>query len=324
MDQSNDPLAGMTLEGIVDNRLKIVSEVETADVLLRHSDRDLLDADQATEIDEIPKLQSTEDSDTSSILPLKIRDDAKEDRTFKGRAFLQRQLLTTDECQAICEAAEAHAGGLSRVELCGGKNRICNRVAFRSTQLDKILWNRVSKHLDVIFITPENSDLFLSRGMEGKWKPTGLSGVYRVVKYTSGGHIAPHFDGEFVASKESRSIKTILIYLNEGYEEGRTNFLDHRDDDIGLRYFQTANGATQASPDDIIASVPIETGIGVVFDAKMLHEGTTLKSGTKWLLRADIVYTRIEHLNPPDSPWCRATDELSSLFQESTLCKCVT
>ena len=319
MNIEDDPLAGITLEGIADNRLKIVSSDETADSILRHSDRDLLDADQATEINEIQGLLASTHEDPSTAIPIQFREDAHDDRMFKGRSILTKNLLTSSECLSICQAAENHAGGLSTVELCGGKNRICNRIAFRSTQLDTILWNRVSKYLDDINITPENSDLFLSRGMEGTWKPTSLSGVYRVVKYTSGGHISPHFDGEFVIDNDNRSIKTILIYLNDGYEEGKTNFLDHRDDNIGERYFETDKGAKQASPEDIVASVPIETGIAVVFDAKMLHEGTTLKSGTKWLLRADIIYSRTSHLYPPGSDRSKAMDLLNEAeyFEES-------
>ncbi|KAJ9448663.1 hypothetical protein DIPPA_29413 [Diplonema papillatum] len=33
----------------------------------------------------------------------------------------------------------------------------------------------------------------------------------------------------------------------------------------------------------------------------MLHEGTSLDDGVKWLLRADIVYERTERLYEPDS-----------------------
>eukprot|EP00659_Diplonema_papillatum_P014348 gene14348-22011_t len=106
---------------------------------------------------------------------------------------------------------------------------------------------------------------------------------------------------DWVDNDDRRSIKTILLYLNEGYAGGLTRFLDHRDDDIGLRYETTDFGATVAANADVVGVVPVTAGIGAVFDAKMLHEGTSLDDGVKWLLRADIVYERTERLYEPDS-----------------------
>ena len=65
--------------------------------------------------------------------------------------------------------------------------------------------------------------------------------------------------------------------------------------------------------------VPAETGIAIMFDAKMLHEGTELLSGTKWLLRADVVYHRVERMFAEDSNRSKAVELLNEAeyFEES-------
>lgn len=116
------------------------------------------------------------------------------------------------------------------------------------------------------------------------------------MRYHSSGHISPHYDGEWVDDEDTRSLKTILIYLNPpgDYTGGVTRFLDHRDEEVGTRYVITPAGDTRGCDADVVATVPAEEGAALVFDAKMLHEGTEVVSGEKWLLRADIVYERVE------------------------------
>eukprot|EP01063_Lacrimia_lanifica_P009161 TRINITY_DN16196_c0_g1_i1.p1 TRINITY_DN16196_c0_g1~~TRINITY_DN16196_c0_g1_i1.p1 ORF type:complete len:347 (+),score=117.42 TRINITY_DN16196_c0_g1_i1:40-1080(+) len=303
--------ADFTLEGLVDNRLNVVSAEEGREVsTMRHSDRDLLDADQARDMAPMP-LPDDAAVRASGVavaekVPLDWQGDGVRDSPefAERRACLVRNLLTPAECEVVMASAEAH--GLEELLLCGGSKRRCTRVPFKSEELRERLWGRMRPHLDDIVVDESNTHQFLNRGMEGTWVPVGLSPVFRVVKYTPGGHISPHYDGEWVTDDETRSIKTILLYLNSGYKGGATRFLDHRDDNVGTRYTETANQTTRGGDADVIAEVPIETGIAIVFDAKMLHEGTELESDTKWLLRSDIVYHRSVRAFAEDSKRAKA------------------
>eukprot|EP01062_Namystynia_karyoxenos_P073773 TRINITY_DN70596_c0_g1_i1.p1 TRINITY_DN70596_c0_g1~~TRINITY_DN70596_c0_g1_i1.p1 ORF type:complete len:358 (+),score=115.53 TRINITY_DN70596_c0_g1_i1:73-1146(+) len=286
---------------------------------LKHSDRDLLDAHLATPL-RVPPALPCRSSARPRRSSLRLRPDAAESDAFRGRAFVVDGLLTPEECGAVREAVARE--GLRELLLVGGAKRRCERLAFRCPELDERLWERVRPMLGDEVCTRENSARFLSRGMEGRWEPSRLSGVLRVVRYTAGGHIAPHYDGEWVDDDESRSLKTILLYLNEGYSEGLTNFLDHRDDDVTTRYVTMPSGATRANERDIVGTVPAAEGSAIVFDAKMLHEGTEVASGEKWLLRADVVYRRAERADAADSVRSQATallNEAEFLEEEGRL-----
>eukprot|EP00756_Hemistasia_phaeocysticola_P055411 Hpha_TRINITY_DN31348_c0_g1::TRINITY_DN31348_c0_g1_i1::g.194559::m.194559 len=272
-----------------------------------HSDRDLLDAHLARPL---PKPMPLPPPDLAAArqFNLDLKGDAAEDEEFKGRAFMVDGLLTPDECDALMRSTEE---GLEDLLLCDGKNRRCRRLAFRCPELDQRIWERVRPMLGDEVCHEGNRHRFLTRGMEGRWEPSGLSGVLRVVKYLPGGHIAPHYDGEWVTSEDERSLKTILLYLNEGYAGGETRLLDHRDEEVCTRYYTTEGGALRAAEEDVMGVVPLMTGGAIVFDAKMLHEGCELRSGEKWLLRADVVYKRVERTFSGDSERAKATQFLN-------------
>ena len=305
--QQDAVLEGMMLDGLVDNRYNVVRAEEGKAVSEnRHSDRDLLDAHLATQIAPIGFCAEHTVAAAAAVekAPMPIREDVADDPLFAGRAFLANHLLSDEECDAVVRAAEGH--GLQDLLLCGGAKRRCARVPFASQELSDLLWPRVQPYLADLHVDRENAHMFLNKGMEGTWVPEGLSGVFRVVRYFGGGHISPHYDGEWVTDDQTRSIKTILLYLNDGYEGGHTRFLNHADDGVNERFEETGDGATKGCDTDVVGVVPADKGSAIVFDAKMLHEGTALEGGTKYLLRADIVYRQTEQTYPPDSRRGRA------------------
>eukprot|EP01065_Artemidia_motanka_P001777 TRINITY_DN10830_c0_g1_i1.p1 TRINITY_DN10830_c0_g1~~TRINITY_DN10830_c0_g1_i1.p1 ORF type:complete len:339 (+),score=103.86 TRINITY_DN10830_c0_g1_i1:56-1018(+) len=266
----------------------------------QHSDRDLLDAHLATEL-RVPVAFPDVESRARKV-DMKLRADVADTLAFRSRAFVVEELLSAEECAAIREAVSAE--GMRTVTLeCGSGScmRRCERLSFRSKEIEDRLWERVGPLLEPQYCTEENRQWYLSRGMEGRWDPRGLSGVLRVVRYNGSGHISPHYDGEFVVDEEERSLKTILLYLSDEYSGGRTNFLDHRDENISTRYTVTETGATKGAEEDVVGVVPAGLGSAIVFDNKMLHEGTEVTAGEKWLLRADIVYRRVERRDPEGS-----------------------
>ncbi|HSE22366.1 MAG TPA: 2OG-Fe(II) oxygenase [Pyrinomonadaceae bacterium] len=107
------------------------------------------------------------------------------------------------------------------------------------------------------------------RILEGR-QVIGLNERFRFYRYDPGEQFAPHTDGCFRRDNGEESLLTFMIYLNEGCEGGETNF-----------------GEVQIVP---------KTGMGLIFDHDLLHEGAAVLSGRKYVLRSDVMYGRIGHL----------------------------
>jgi predicted 2-oxoglutarate/Fe(II)-dependent dioxygenase YbiX len=97
-------------------------------------------------------------------------------------------------------------------------------------------------------------------------RATGANERFRCYRYDPGQRFAPHFDGAFVRNKHERSELTLMVYLNEGFEGGATAFHDFD-----------------------VAVVP-RTGMALVFQHHLLHEGCVVRSGVKYVLRSDVMY----------------------------------
>ncbi|DBA70967.1 TPA: hypothetical protein ACH3X2_011407 [Trebouxia sp. C0005] len=105
-----------------------------------------------------------------------------------------------------------------------------------------------------------------------------LSGVnerLRFLRYDVSQQFAPHYDGNFERPDGSEiSFVTIQIYLNGGegqLEGGETTFFD-------------AEGNEQCK-------IRPCSGLVLLFDHAMLHEGTPVRQGRKYVIRSDIMYS---------------------------------
>src|SRR5262249_14911339 len=119
------------------------------------------------------------------------------------------------------------------------------------------------------------ADLF---ARTGAWVPPSLHGGslvgynerFRGYRYRPGQRFAPHFDGAYFrpdrADGREGTQSSIRSYLNDGVEGGETRLIDYH--------------------------VVIRPTIGSVlfFEHAMLHEGCTVRAGTKYVLRSDAMY----------------------------------
>jgi prolyl 4-hydroxylase len=102
----------------------------------------------------------------------------------------------------------------------------------------------------------------------GKLKPIGLNERFRFYRYEPGQRFAPHFDGSYRRANGEESYVTLLLYLNSGCEGGQTRI---------------------EGPDDTLEIQP-ETGLALLFQHRLLHEGAPVTSGVKYVLRTDIMF----------------------------------
>lgn len=114
-------------------------------------------------------------------------------------------------------------------------------------------------------------DLFARvRGhLPAEMKGMAIAGVnerFRCYRYTPGQRFAAHYDGAFIRDAAERSWLTFMVYLNDGFVGGATDF--------------PANRRTIAP----------RRGTALLFQHALLHEGAEVLSGVKYVLRSDIMY----------------------------------
>ena len=102
------------------------------------------------------------------------------------------------------------------------------------------------------------------------WEVLAFNERFRFYRYDVGQTFNRHFDGAFSRNDDEQSQFTFLIYLNDDFAGGHTNFFDD-------------NGA-------ITHSVQPRRGMALVFWHPMMHEGATVTKGRKYVLRTDVMY----------------------------------
>ena len=94
----------------------------------------------------------------------------------------------------------------------------------------------------------------------------GVNERFRFYRYQPGQRFALHQDGTFARSPDERSLLTFLIYLNQDFTGGETAFPEQGQ------------------------CIRPQTGMALLFQHLLLHEGCPVRSGVKYALRSDIMY----------------------------------
>ena len=105
------------------------------------------------------------------------------------------------------------------------------------------------------------------------WVLDGLNSRFRYYRYRSEHKFEKHFDGRYRENLDRESRLTLLIYLEDNCTGGETSFFTTPDE--SLRF-----------------SVNPKKGQVLVFDHHQLHSGEPVHTGTKTVLRTDVMYKR--------------------------------
>jgi len=193
-------------------------------------------------------------------------------------AFLLKNLLSAAECDEIILQAEGFG-----FDSCGysRKIRVTDRVSVMGKKLGQLLFERARPYLEDILVPdfrkgPEGVPEDLLRGL---WQPAGLNPCFRACRYSPGGFFLPHYDGGFDLTDEHRSIKTFMLYLNDDFEGGPTNFYNESQ----CRY-------RSGLPKNRIYELRPEKGSCLVFNHRIVHDGGELMHGNKYILRTEVMY----------------------------------
>ena len=165
-------------------------------------------------------------------------------------------VYSKDECASLVHRIDALGPELAPVTTARGPVvrtdiRTNERVMFDDDALANELFTRLRPHLPATL---------------GGRSLQGANVRFRGYRYRPGQAFKPHFDGSYRPSASLESELTLLLYLNDDFTGGETAFLD------------------------LDASVRPERGSVLLFAHRVLHEGAEVTSGTKYVLRSDVMY----------------------------------
>ncbi|KAF7455803.1 tetratricopeptide repeat-containing protein [Cryptosporidium felis] len=169
-------------------------------------------------------------------------------------------------------------------------------------KFSKFIWERIKELFTFHEFEINEEDSYSEEDNTGKWRSTGIYEKMFFGRYRNGGHFGPHTDCSVCLDTNTRTLWTLLLYLNTVPEEGggATSFVDESQK-IEKRFIDDS-GRERTNPNNIITKVQPKAGRTVIFFIADMHEGEPLNNGyTKYILRTDIVYKRVDPILTSDS-----------------------
>lgn len=167
--------------------------------------------------------------------------------------FTISEFFTVAECDFHIQRCESLGFDDAPINALGGtvvakEVRNNSRAMIDDIDLAAKLWNLVREFIPEI----------------GRWQAIGLNERFRYYRYDPGQMFRWHRDGYFERPNGERSRLTFMVYLNDDFEGGDTEF------------------------EQVV--VQPEKGMALGFTHHLLHEGAQVLSGKKYVLRTDIMY----------------------------------
>lgn len=174
-------------------------------------------------------------------------------------------LFSAEECAAILDASRSGPWLPATVNAEAGRVvdtriRSSTTAVLRDARLAEELFRRIRPH-----VPPRMTTELGGRGRV----PLDVSGIFlplRIYRYEVGQHFGLHQDQSYLGEGGTMSLLTLMVYLNEGFSGGETEF-----------------------PEQSKTIVP-KTGDALLFQHKLLHAGKSVTQGEKLVLRSDVLY----------------------------------
>jgi len=200
---------------------------------------------------------------------------------IRCHTFLQDQILllydifTPAECRTFIDFIDNQPLELTPSKKRGEADRVNYRLSISSPEFADRLWTILGPHLP-LFPYPASKKRLDSSARAAHL----LNSNIRLYKYTPSQHFNPHYDDSIRDAKTGAvSEWTLLIYLTgveDGVQGGETIFYP--------------NSKVKASEAMV---VPLTRGTALLHrhgNECLLHEGSQVRNGTKYVLRSDIMF----------------------------------
>jgi hypothetical protein len=167
------------------------------------------------------------------------------------------------------------------------------RVSWFSEELATALWARLYAAV------PRIRTLSMSGHADWddhpSWRAIGVNPLIRFIRYEPGCELIAHYDGPYIWDTSKRTLMSLIIYLSDILpgQGGHTRML--KDPQSVLPYTERdfSDKPSRANLSDVEVSVNPRRSNALVFDHRILHDGDKLNSGSKLLLRTDIVFEKV-------------------------------
>jgi prolyl 4-hydroxylase len=174
-------------------------------------------------------------------------------------------LLSAEECRAIVAGAGDHEWLPATVNSASGRVveagvRDSATAVLRDPALAAMLYERVLPHV------PRRMSAEIGSRGRVRMEVAGVHVPVRIYRYEPGQHFGLHNDQSYFGEGGTKSLLTFMVYLNEGFGGGETDF-----------------------PEQEQTVVPT-TGTALLFQHMVLHAGNRVTAGTKLVLRSDVLY----------------------------------
>jgi len=171
--------------------------------------------------------------------------------------ILIENFLSKEECQFYIKKGINLGFEEAKVNLDGNQTmfksiRNNERLMFFDKELAQKLWERIET-----FIPVKSNNYF----------PVGLNEMFRIYKYSVGERFKMHRDGSYKRNEFEKSRYSFIIYLNNDFEGGETNFRE-------------------------LFSVNPKEGSALIFRHPHKHEGKKILKGQKYVLRTDVMFKK--------------------------------
>lgn len=172
--------------------------------------------------------------------------------------FLIEDFLTPQECDHYIELKHGQVFEEAKINMHGRQLmnkgvRDNERLIVFDANLAETLFRKASE-----FLPQQHED----------YRILDFNEMFRIYKYSPGQRFKMHRDGSYIRNEHEKSFYTFMIYLNDDFEGGETEF-------------------------ENLFTVAPKKGSALVFHHPLRHEGKTLISGLKYVLRTDVMYSRV-------------------------------
>lgn len=175
---------------------------------------------------------------------------------YPDDVFCIENFLSKSECQQLINESENIGYEKSKINTLNGE------------QLDLTIRNN-----DRIFFDDVNLSIRFFKLLKpflpakiNDWKLYSLNERFRFYRYVIDQYFVWHGDGSFRRNYSEVSKLSLIIYLNHEFAGGNTDFAGF--------------------------TIKPQEGMALIFPHKLLHQGSSVKNGCKYVLRTDVMYSR--------------------------------
>ena len=184
----------------------------------------------------------------------------------ENKPILLKNFFTTKECSDMIELAEKK--GFKEALVALDKDNPTMVKGIRNN--DRVIFDNANLASQLLKKLPGN--LATIKG----WKRDSLNPRFRFYSYDVGQKFKPHLDRNDIIG-DLVCYYTMLIYLNDDFIGGATNFYTPRD--VNRKR-------------NLLTSIKPVIGYALLFNHDCWHEGEELSDGRKYVLRTDIMYSK--------------------------------